>query len=315
MERIQPSLDIVFALVDSVSAAADRFRELGFTVADGGLDIGSGSRCAAIGFADGSVLQFVERPRGLRARRRRRRWLSRRGARRARKRGSPALLHRTVINCERMSPGLMDFAVRSPSDEGNDAFAALNCRRRFRSRVPRESNGKPGRKQVTDADLRVPRDQPRVLPIVRAASSTFPLDDRLRDHRNEIQGIFRVEIGVCAIEETRSAYEKLTGVEPESFENAFEERHVFRLHGYSIEFLRVENALDEGVREIGLKAGFRGHNAVFDANRCHGIEMHIRYVEPHPFAETGMETDPQLSPPSTSERKEQQSESTSSGMP
>ncbi len=314
MQGTQPKLDIVFALVDSVTAAADRFRELGFTVGEGGLDLGSGSRCATIGFSDGSLLQFVERPAGVRARRRRRRWLSRRGAGRARKRGTPAILRRTVINCERMKPGLMDFAVRSPGGDVSDAFGVLACRRRFRVPFVHQPGKRPGRKQTTDTDLRIPIDQPRSLPIVRNESAALPIDDRLCDHRNEIQGIFRVEIGVCGIEETLSTYEKLTGVAPESYDNAIEERHVFRLCGFSIEIVPVDTALEEGVREIGLRAGFRGHYAVFDAHRCHGIEMHVRYVEPDNTAETTTETG-QTTPVSTSERNEQHSESTSSGIP
>ncbi len=314
MQGTQPTLDIVFALVDSVSAAADRFRELGFTVGEGGLDLGSGSRCAAIGFPDGSLLQFVERPAGVRARRRRRRWLSRRGARRARKRGTPAILRRTVINCERMKPGLMDFAVRSPGGQVSDAFGVLTSRRRFRTPLTDEPNTRPGHKRAADTDLRIPIDRPRTLPIVRNASAALPVDDRLCDHRNEIQGIFRVEIGVCGIEETRSTYEKLTGVAPETYDNAIEERHVFRLRGFSIELVPVDTVLEEGVREIGLRAGFRGHYAVFDAHRCYGIEMHVRHVEPDDTPETTTETG-QTAPVSTSERNEQHSESTSSGIP
>lgn len=116
------------------------------------------------------------------------------------------------------------------------------------------------------------------------------------------------------MEEACSAYEELTGVTPEIYENAFEERRVFRLRSSDIELVRVETAFEEGVREIGLRAGFRGHHAVFDPNRCHGIEMHVQYVEPHRTPDHTADN-VQSAPDSTAERNEHASESTSSGIP
>ncbi|MFW6368113.1 MAG: VOC family protein, partial [Spirochaetota bacterium] len=73
MSSAQARIECIVTMVESIDEARERFERLGFRVLDAGYELGTRARTNMVAFPDGTALQFVERPSGLRARIRRRR--------------------------------------------------------------------------------------------------------------------------------------------------------------------------------------------------------------------------------------------------
>lgn len=311
MSAAQASIECIVSMVDSVDAARERFEQLGFNVIEAGFELGARSRTNLVAFPDGTALQFVERPRGFRARRRRRRILSGRSTRNMHRKPQKALTARAVLQCERLYPGPIDIVLRrrSPPPEpqarqtgttkdtsgpsepltqrseenGNTSPETTQADSPLLSWLNTESEFRSSHGEKQRTQLSIPTAFQHVCPAVRVSDYGIPVDESEQRQRNEVQGIFLVQIGVTDLEAAGVIYTALTGIEGQYHSDPVGRRVTFPLESCRIELVPVDIPLEEGVREIGLRAGFQGHNVMYDTQRTFGLPMYISdHVESTP---------------------------------
>lgn len=261
---------IAVALVEDLDTAIARFSELGFSVSEGGIDLQTGSRTALIPFADATAIQFVERPDSMKFRRRRRRFVRKGISARKAKSGIEHLRYRAFISCERVQPGLIDVLF------GGDSFLSrVRDRSQKRAISWHEAHTVPKRRAACDhpATIYVPSLALRTVPSV----VDCPVFEKGVSHANGSGGIYFVEIAANEYDRSVEVFADLCGQGGNAHDDPAGRRHRFDFDELSVAFVPVDSSLEAGVREIGLRAGFPGHNVEFDHNRTCGIEMHIRY--------------------------------------
>ncbi|MFP4643164.1 MAG: hypothetical protein ACLFM0_02285 [Spirochaetales bacterium] len=274
MNEEAPRIESVVALVDSIDRARQRFGELGFTVSDASVALGSMTRQCAVAFADGTSVHFLERPRGLLARVRRRRTFSTRFRRKTEACGKYALRFRSLLSLERPSPGLVDTILRaSIPPESSDSSGDDENRYEagwITTDVTYRIGGEPGKTTMVVANR-----QPRELPLIRVSEAPLPFDEAATEHRNGIQGIFHVQVGVEDLDAALPVYKRLMRAEPYDHVDPVQRRAIFDLANGELELMPVETSLEAGVREISLRPGFPGHRVSYDAERTEGITMRV----------------------------------------
>lgn len=303
MSAAQASIECIVSMVESIDEARERFEQLGFHVLPAGYELGTRSRTNMVAFPDGSALQFVERPSGLRARIRRRRVIAGRGTRNVHRRPRKALTDRAILQCERLYPGPVDMVLRrqSPPPEPQAARPETGDPASGRMQPTAEADGRsvdtttsamnqkipPPSWYTTESEFRsadqekqriqlsIPSQLRGTCPLVRPSEDEIPIYETEREQGNEVQGIFRVQIGVTDLEASRLVYDALTGIEGQYHRDPVEERVTYSLDSCRIELVPVDIPLEEGVREVGLRAGFPGHNVMYDTDGTFGLPLHI----------------------------------------
>ncbi len=94
---------------------------------------------------------------------------------------------------------------------------------------------------------------------------------------NASTGVFRVEIGAQRPSEIVQKIETLTGESLLDARSADVPRPTVRVGDVNLEISSVDTGLEEGVLETGLRAGFPGHNVLYDPDRNDSAAVHVSY--------------------------------------
>lgn len=274
MQEFQPRIESAVALVDSIEQTRTRFEDMGYAVIQATLGLGTNTRQCFVPFADGTGIHFIERPRGILARVRRRRTLSPRFRRKTQTLGKHALRFRRILSFEQPRPGLIDAVLRVPEHPQFIQSQSAGAQAVPADWIEAETSYSIG-DETTATTLLVPNRQPRELPLVRVSETALPFAPASTDHPNGVQGIFHLQIGVQDLDAARPVYTELLGTDPYDHVDPVQRRAIFNLENGEIELMPVDTSLEAGIREISLRPGFPGHRVSYDPERTHGIAMRV----------------------------------------
>ncbi len=274
MQEHKLRIESAVALVDSIEQTRERFEDMGYTVVDASLGLGSKTRQAFVAFANGTHIHFLERPCGVLSRLRRRRRLAARFRRKARNSGKHALRYRRTISFEHPRPGLIDAILRAPSFPQATGSSDTDTPMMSTGWIETTTSCNIGGEN-SEARFAVPNQQPRELPLVRVSETALPFDEASTDHPNGVQGIFHLQIGVEDLDAALPVYTDLIGSDPYDHVDPVQRRAIFSLENGELELMPVDTSLEAGVREISLSPGFPGHRVSYDPERTHGITMRV----------------------------------------
>ncbi len=258
-------LDHVQIGSETLHDALQRYKRRGFRVESGGFSDATGASVAQIRFENGTGLQFVEMHDGWRYMQKRKRVYRQFGRKRIVEGGLLSAV-RAYRYFDRGHAGYKGYALlASDTEEAHERLRTNGYRDAgFTDYYSGDGSTISCRTYVDPASL--------AMPIVYVA--TLPPG---QGHANAAAGLFRLEIGSREPAESVRRLMELTGNEILDPSSSGVPRPTIRVGAVNIEFSAVDTALEEGVLETGILAGFPGHNVLYAPETNDGAAVHMSY--------------------------------------
>ncbi|TVQ22962.1 MAG: VOC family protein [Spirochaetaceae bacterium] len=258
-------LDHVQIGSETLHETIERYEKRGFRVESGGFADATGASVAQIRFENGTGIQFVEMHDNWRYTRKRKRAYRQYGRKRTAE-GSLLSAVRAYRYFDRGPAGYKGYALlATDTGETHERLRANGYRDAGRTNYySRDGSPVSCRTFVDPASLAMPVVYVDALPPGQS-------------HANAAAGLFRLEIGAREPAESVRRLMELTGNEILDPSSSGVPRPTIRIGVVNVEFSAVDTALEEGVLETGILAGFPGHNVLYAPETNDGAAVHMSY--------------------------------------